>query len=191
MTSVAVPQVAGVHQVDGNRPVYLVEIGLNGCEDSFDWSSVTQSDARPDQTRWRAVYDEQAVPDRPGHWCFFFHQRRPRAPLSCSSRELLLPAMSRRSLRLGNSLGPMRIRCLAGSWRVSSTVALDAGQCRRIDAARELHPSTIVPLARRVADNGQRVIQRQFILFRADDSFKPTSCDGAAPLRLTRSCSGS
>ena len=88
------PRVVGVHPVDSDQPVHLIEIDLTGCESRFSWEAATQSVPNLDEARWQAAYDEQPVPDRPGHWCFFFHLLNLEAPLSSSLGELLLPPAS-------------------------------------------------------------------------------------------------
>ena len=54
----------GVHPVDADEPVHLIELHIDGDASALDWASVTQPSDNPDPSYWQAAYDEQPVPGR-------------------------------------------------------------------------------------------------------------------------------
>ena len=84
----------GVHPVDADEPVQLIELHIDGDDSALDWASVTQPSDNPDPSYWQAAYDEQPVPGSPDHWCFFFHYLDLSRPLQTNLGSLTLPPAS-------------------------------------------------------------------------------------------------
>ena len=84
-------RVVGVHPIEARQPVHLLELEAQIEDMPIDWSSITQSVAGRDESYWQVPYDEQMVPGRAWHWCFFFHYLDQSRPLSSQSGDLALP----------------------------------------------------------------------------------------------------
>ncbi|MGB5102156.1 MAG: hypothetical protein WBO04_02400 [Steroidobacteraceae bacterium] len=84
----------GVHEVDADEPVHLIEVCLGQEEAALDWTSVTQPGDNPDRSYWQAAYDERQVPGSSDHWCFFFHYLDLSKPLQTNLGPLRLPPVS-------------------------------------------------------------------------------------------------
>jgi hypothetical protein len=86
-------KIIGVHKVDAEEPVYLIEIELLGDIKAFDFEDVTQ--VMPDRPRanWQAAFDEREVqsPTANRRFAFFFHYLDLDLPLTTSLGDLPLP----------------------------------------------------------------------------------------------------
>ena len=87
-------QIIGVHPVDSDEPVHLIELRIDEDDSDLDWASVTQPSDNADRSYWQAAYDEQQVPGSPGHWCFFLHYLDLSKPLETNLGPLALPPAS-------------------------------------------------------------------------------------------------
>ena len=83
-------KVLGVHPVDAQEPVHLIEIQVSGND--IDWASITQPVEGEIEDNWQVPFDEQQVPGSEDRWCFFFHYLDETRPLSSVAGALILPA---------------------------------------------------------------------------------------------------
>ena len=84
-------RVVGVHPVEARQPVHLIELEAQIEDMPIVWDSITQSIAGRDPNYWQVPYDEQKVPEKNWHWCFFFHYLDQSRPLLSHSGFLALP----------------------------------------------------------------------------------------------------
>jgi hypothetical protein len=87
-------RVVGVHPINANEPVHLIEVQIAPDEADLDWASVIQPGDNPDRSYWQAAYDERQVPSSPDHWCFFIHYLDPSRPLDTNLGPVVLPPVS-------------------------------------------------------------------------------------------------
>jgi hypothetical protein len=85
--------IVGVYPVEGDEPVHLIEIRLQGNESDFDFADITQEDRALPRENWQAAYDEQLVADSNGEktFVFFFHYLDFDKPLLTSYGAVRLP----------------------------------------------------------------------------------------------------
>lgn len=85
--------IVGVHEVDANEPVYLLELELTGDTDSFDFADVTQMIADQPRYNWQSAYDEREIesPTSNRRFALFFHYLDLNAPLITSFGEIGIP----------------------------------------------------------------------------------------------------
>jgi hypothetical protein len=83
--------IIGVHPVDAEEPVHLVELRLAADHGPISWSAITQRIEGIDRAYWQLPHDERPIPRQPGSWCFFLHYLDPSRPLSTPWGDLDLP----------------------------------------------------------------------------------------------------
>jgi hypothetical protein len=83
----------GVHPVEADEPVHLIELLVEGELDDFDIGEVTQEVAGQPKINWQAPYDERVLEESEGmaRYAFFFHYLDLEKPLFTSFGSLPLP----------------------------------------------------------------------------------------------------
>jgi hypothetical protein len=84
-------RIVGVHPIKAREPVHLVELEILGHAHDIDWASFTQPIEGKDHSYWQVPYDERPLPDRPNHWCFFFHYLDLQKPMRSCAGDLQVP----------------------------------------------------------------------------------------------------
>ena len=82
-------KVIGVHDVEANEPVCLIELAIEGNVESFKIDEITQEDSNAPRMNWQAAYDEQILDNN--RITFFFHYLDQTKPLLTSFGALTLP----------------------------------------------------------------------------------------------------
>jgi len=88
-------QIRGVHPIEADEPVHLVDVAITGEFDDVNWGAVTQPDASMAESDWQVAYDEQELPplaDGRARGAFFFHYLDLDAPLRFGMDLVTLPA---------------------------------------------------------------------------------------------------
>ena len=85
--------IIGVHSVEANEPVYLIDLLVEGNTDDFDIGEVTQEVAGQPKSNWQATYDERVLEESGGkiRYAFFFHYLDFKKPLITPAGSLPLP----------------------------------------------------------------------------------------------------
>jgi hypothetical protein len=67
--------IIGVHPVEAEEPVHLIELLVEGEADAFDIGEVTQYVAGQPKLNWQAPYDERVLEESESkiRYAFFFH----------------------------------------------------------------------------------------------------------------------
>src|SRR3569832_600394 len=68
-------KILGVHPVDADAPVHLIELVIDGDVGEFDIGEVTQEVADQPKSNWQAPYDERVLEKSKTttRYAFFFH----------------------------------------------------------------------------------------------------------------------
>ena len=85
--------IIGVHPVEADEPVHLIELLVEGDTDDFDIGDVTQEVAGQPKANWQAPFDERVVEESEGkiRYAFFFHYLDFKRPLITPAGSILLP----------------------------------------------------------------------------------------------------
>ena len=67
--------IIGVHAVESDEPVHLIELLVEGDMDDFDIGEVTQEVLGQPKSNWQAPYDERVIEEstQKARFAFFFH----------------------------------------------------------------------------------------------------------------------
>ena len=86
-------KILGVHPVEADEPVHLVELLVEGNVDDFDIGEVTQEVSGQPKSNWQAPYDERVLEESKGkiRYAFFFHYIDLEKPLITPAGSLQLP----------------------------------------------------------------------------------------------------
>jgi len=86
-------KIIGVHPVEADEPVYLIELLVEGNVDDFDIGEVTQEVAGQPKSNWQAPYDERILEEakQRAHYALFFHYLDFKKPLLTSAGSIALP----------------------------------------------------------------------------------------------------
>jgi hypothetical protein len=86
-------KVIGVHPIEADEPVHLIELLVEGNADAFDIGEVTQEVAEQPKSNWQAPYDERVLEESDGkiRYAFFFHELDHLKPLLTPLGSLPLP----------------------------------------------------------------------------------------------------
>ncbi len=86
-------KVVGVHPLNAEEPVYLIEILVEGHPEDFDIDKVTQEDHSQPRANWQVAYDERVLEqtEEKARLAFFFHYLNVHKPLLTSLGPLHLP----------------------------------------------------------------------------------------------------
>jgi hypothetical protein len=89
-----VVRVVGVHPVDAEEPVHLLEVELAGDVARFDFGKVTQEMPSQPPENWQVAYDERQIQGDADHarFAFFFHYLDLERPLLTPWGAVTLPA---------------------------------------------------------------------------------------------------
>jgi hypothetical protein len=68
-------RIIGIHPVEADEPVRLIELEIDGAIDDFDFGQVTQDLPNQPRAKWQAVYDERELSREAerARFAFFFH----------------------------------------------------------------------------------------------------------------------
>ena len=112
--------IIGVHRIQSDPPVHLIEVLVRGSTGVFDVGQLTQETPALPEIRWQVAYDEKILDptgsaivadglfarNRPTLWkgdvrlAFFFHALDPVRPLRTPFGEIPLPPETARPPRL-------------------------------------------------------------------------------------------
>lgn len=99
-------KIVGVHPVEADEPVHLIELLVAGDADDFEIGEVTQEVAGQPKSNWQAPYDERVLEESDGiiRYAFFFHYLDFLKPLLTPSGSLPLPGPTKAPAHLPNIL---------------------------------------------------------------------------------------
>lgn len=97
-------KILGVHPVEADEPVHLIELVVEGDAKDFDIGEVTQQVAGQPKANWQAPYDDRLLEESEGktRYAFFFHYLDANKPLLTPSGSLSLPKPTKISAHLQN-----------------------------------------------------------------------------------------
>lgn len=98
----ATAKIIGVHPIEADEPVHLVELLVEGDVDAFDIGEVTQEVAGQPKSNWQAPYDERVLEESEGkvRYAFFLHYIDLKKPLLTPAGPLQLPKPTNRPAHL-------------------------------------------------------------------------------------------
>lgn len=97
-------RVIGIHPVDAEEPVHLVELEIRGDITEFNIGEVTQAVDGEPEANWQAPWDEREL-ERGldvSRIAFFFHYLDANKPLLTSAGDVVLPPESPTPLHLSS-----------------------------------------------------------------------------------------
>jgi hypothetical protein len=68
----AIAKIIGIYPIEGNAPVHLIELLVEGDGDAFDIGEVTQEVAGQQKSNWQAPYDEASLRNLTAGFATFF-----------------------------------------------------------------------------------------------------------------------
>ncbi len=85
--------IIGVHEIEADEPVHLIEIEVTGDADQFDFGDVTQADENVSRDNWQCAYDEREIdsPTAGRRFAFFLHYLNFELPLATSFGDIDIP----------------------------------------------------------------------------------------------------
>lgn len=85
--------IIGVHEIEADEPVHLIEIEVTGDADQFDFGDVTQADENVPRENWQCAYDEREIgsPTTGRRFAFFLHYLNFELPLATSFGDIDVP----------------------------------------------------------------------------------------------------
>jgi hypothetical protein len=85
--------IIGIHPVEADEPVHLIELLVEGDVDGFDIGEVTQETVGQPKMNWQVPYDDRLREESEGksRYVFFFHYLDLMAPLLTPAGSLPLP----------------------------------------------------------------------------------------------------
>jgi hypothetical protein len=86
-------KIIGVHSVDADEPVHLIDLLVEGDTHQFDIGGVTQQVAGQHKSNWQAPYDERVIEESDGkiRYAFVFHYLDFKKPFITPAGSLSLP----------------------------------------------------------------------------------------------------
>jgi len=95
-------KITGVHPVEAEEPVHLIELLVEGDVGDFDIGNVTQEAVGQPKMNWQAPYDDRLLEECDGkaRYAFFFHYLDLKKPLLTSAGALSLPEPTKAPARL-------------------------------------------------------------------------------------------
>jgi hypothetical protein len=90
-------KIIGVHPIEADEPVHLVEILVEGDVDNFDIGEVTQEVPGQPKSNWQAPYDERVLEElkQKRRYAFFFHYLDVEKPLLTAAGSLSVPKVTK------------------------------------------------------------------------------------------------
>jgi hypothetical protein len=94
--------IVGVHPIEADEPVHLIELIVEGDAHDFDIGEVTQEFAGQPKSNWQVPYDERVLEESDGkiRYAFFFHYLDFKKPLITPSGSLSVPKPTKRPAHL-------------------------------------------------------------------------------------------
>src|SRR5262245_42182991 len=85
--------IIGVHPVEADEPVHLIELFVEGDPNTLDIGEVTQEVAGQPNSNWQAPYDERVLEELEGkiRYAFFFHNLDFKKPLLTPAGSVSVP----------------------------------------------------------------------------------------------------
>jgi hypothetical protein len=95
-------KILGVHPIDADEPVHLVELLIEGGANVFDIGDVTQEVTGQPKSNWQVPYDERLLEDSGGRirYAFFFHYLDFKKPLLTPAGAVPLPKPTKQPVHL-------------------------------------------------------------------------------------------
>jgi hypothetical protein len=95
-------KIIGVHPVEADEPVHLIELLVEGDADTFDIGEVFQEVAGQPKSNWQAPYNERVLEERDGkiRYAFFFHYLDFQKPLLTPAGSVPLPKPTKKPAHL-------------------------------------------------------------------------------------------
>lgn len=86
-------RIIGVHPVETEEPVHLIELLVEGDVQEFEIGEVTQDDPEHPKANWQVAYDERILEEskKKVRYAFFFHYLDLQRPLLTSAGQLPIP----------------------------------------------------------------------------------------------------
>jgi hypothetical protein len=86
-------RIIGIHPIEADEPVHLIELLVEGDVEDFDIGELTQEMAGQPKMNWQAPYDDRLLEasEEKARYAFFFHYLDPKRPLLTSHGSLPLP----------------------------------------------------------------------------------------------------
>jgi len=96
--------IVGIHKVDTEESVHLIELEVEGDVEAFDFGQVTQEMPGEDHSNWQVAYDERETesPNTNRRFVFFFHDIDFALPLSTSFGNVDIPKVTEAPDRLSD-----------------------------------------------------------------------------------------
>jgi hypothetical protein len=90
-------KVIGVHAIEADEPVHLIELLVEGDTDEFDIGEVTQETPGQPKSNWQVPYDERVLEESEQltRFAFFFHFLDFERPLLTPAGSLSVPPASK------------------------------------------------------------------------------------------------
>jgi hypothetical protein len=95
-------KVIGVHAVEADEPVHLIELLVEGAVDCFDIGEVTQETPGQPKSNWQAPYDDRILEESKQSLriAFFFHYLDFERPLLTPAGPLSVPPATKAPVHL-------------------------------------------------------------------------------------------
>jgi hypothetical protein len=86
-------KIIGVHPVEADEPVHLIELLVEGDGGAFDCDDVTQEVGDQPKSNWQVPYDVRVLEESDGgiRYAFFFHYTDLKKPLLTPAGPVQLP----------------------------------------------------------------------------------------------------
>jgi len=96
--------IVGIHKVDTDESVHLIELEVEGDVDAFDFGEVTQEMPGEDQDNWQVAYGEREIEssNKNRRFVFFCHDIDLALPLSTSFGNVDIPNVTKTPDRLSD-----------------------------------------------------------------------------------------
>ncbi len=95
-------KIIGVHPIEADELVHLIEFLVEGDADAFDIGEVTQEVTGQPKSNWQAPYDERVLEESDGNirYAFFFHYLDFKQPLITPAGSLSAPKPTKHAAHL-------------------------------------------------------------------------------------------
>jgi hypothetical protein len=96
--------IVGIHNVDADESVHMIELEIEGVVDAFDFGEVTQEIPDEEPDNWQVAYDEREAesPNANRRFVFFFHDIDFALPLSTPFGKIDIPDVTKMPDRLSD-----------------------------------------------------------------------------------------
>lgn len=95
-------KIIGVHAVEADQPVHLIDLLVEGDMDGFDIGEITQETPGQPKSNWQAPYDERVIEEskQSTRFAFFFHYLDFERPLLTPVGSLSVPPATKAPVHL-------------------------------------------------------------------------------------------